>query len=449
MKMAESLLREVPLFADLEADTQSRLLEVARERRFRPGEVLSPAGVERGELFVLIRGEVAITRGDRLVGLARAPAVLGVSDVLPRVGGARGGARPPPDEGYVAFSHVDTVVLPGPAFDQLLDLSTVLDRNVIEWLQKELRAQEQTNTELLRHFEDFFAAPNARLVSGPYVTEPYPMVLFVMEDDPARLARLLPKDVSLVPGMGGRYLISFNFFNKVRSKNPSAAGRAFSYHETTPFIPCVAGGRAPGLFSPEMYPDNYLAITLGREMYGFPKRFAKTERVDGEDGSHIDVVMDGRLVLRASWADDQALPADTFVQELASAFSPDRAMPDSLSRAAGHALQWIHGGAMEPVMPVFVHKQIPDCESEAEMVFEIDELVEIPFRVTSADRFVALRDPDVRIFGDSWFLGGVCRAAFQLQLGFTFGRARERLDYRIGRGIRERLWRRVRRALTR
>ncbi len=439
MNHDRATLLGLPLFAGLEPETVTMLLEVVRSRRYRAGEVLSPAGGERDELFVVLRGEVAITRKDRLTAIARAPTVLGLSDVLVR----QGGGRPVPDEGFVAFSDVETMVLPVTAVDQLLDLSTVLDRNVIDWLQGELRDQERTNIALLKHFEDFFAAPNARLIAGPYVTDPYPMYAFVMQDEPGRLRHLLPRGVELIPNLEGRYLLTFNFFERVRSLNPRSAGRAFSYHETTPFIPCIADGRVAGLYSPEMYPDNYLAITLGREFYGFPKRFAKTDLRAGPGGSEIDLVIDGRLVLRASWSEEQALSSEAFVRGLGHAFAPNQALRGLGGRAAGGLIDWLNRGGIAPVMPIFVHKQIPDCESTDELVFEIDELVEIPFHLSGADHAVELSGAAVRFLSDGWILGGECRGAFRFQLGFHFGRARERIDYHRrappGSGVLKRL----------
>ena len=81
-------------------------------------------------------------------------------------------------------------------------------------------------------------------------------------------------------------------------------------------------------------------------------------------------------------------------------------------------------------MPVFVHKQIPDVISEDEVVHEIDELDEIPFKIMGLSDFRVLGGAGVRFLTDDWFLGGRCLGAFRLRMSFGFGKGKEWINYR-------------------
>src|SRR5262249_7916547 len=153
--------------------------------------------------------------------------------------------------------------------------------------------------------DDFFDPPNARLVPGPYRFSPMRLVLHVVETERAALAALLPRGLHLLPGLGGRYLVVFGDFHRCVTQHARGDGRVFSYRETTPFIPCAGFGRV-GAFIPELYPDSYMAILLGREIYGFPKRLGRTTvRGDG-----VDVIVDHARLMRARWSRPTSLASD-------------------------------------------------------------------------------------------------------------------------------------------
>lgn len=428
---ARRTLLAMSLFRGLEARSLDLLQKRARFEVFQPGETIAEMGSEARELFLLVKGEVAVTRRGRLVTLIPGPDVLGLVSLLD--GQTRSAS-------LGAFSDVEIFTLPEEDFDALLEASPALNRNLRLHLASDIRDLYERQDTLMRHFDDFFESPNARLVPGPYYGELFEQYLFVMEDRPEDLHALMPPGCDVFPGSGGRYLLTFNFFPGLASRNAAARGKKFSYAETTPFLPClVSPGRLglpsrAGLYCPELYPDNYLAIALGRELYGFPKRFATTSRT----ADHVDMVMGGRMILRASWREQKSIPADQFLRETLGLMAGGGPLASALGALQSAFFALTDHDSIRPrwpAMPVFVHKQIPDAVSEHEVVYEIDELVEVPFRVTGIGDFRVLGGAGVRFLTNDWFLGGRCLGAYRLRMSFGFGKGREWINYRDGRSV--------------
>ncbi len=422
---ALAALLAMPLFTGLEPEVRTLLLEKAVFKTFAPDETITEMGTTGQELFVLIAGEVAVTRKGRLITVTPAPDVMGLVSLID--GHTRSAT-------LTAFSDVALFSLPEADLFALMDKSSVLNRNLLVHMADDIRELYDRNDTLMRHFDDFFSSPNARLIPGPYYGDLFDQYFFVMEDAPDRLQALMPRGCSLLPMTGGRYLLTFNFFPGMATRHPSGRGKKFAYAETTPFIPAmVTTHRASppiraGLYCPELYPDNYLAIALGRELYGFPKRFALTAR----SARHIDMVMGGRMVLRASWQEQQAISAEQFCGQVCSLVLGGMPGMSLLGTLQGAFLSLVNREpplARLPAMPVFVHKEIPDVVSEDETVLEIDELDEIPFRVTAVSDFKVLKGAGVRLLDPEWILGGRCLGAYRLRMSFTFGKGQELIDY--------------------
>ncbi|MCC6747103.1 MAG: acetoacetate decarboxylase family protein [Deltaproteobacteria bacterium] len=431
-------LRKLPLFADLEHDVTARLLELGRRERVPAGKVFLAEEAAPDDLYLLLRGEVAVRRNDRLVTLLPAPQALGL---LSLVDGK------PRSASLSAFTEVELLVLERRDLYELMGRSPALGRSLVQHFATEVRTLYEAENVLRRHFEDFFESPNARLVPGPYVADAFEMVFLVMRDDPARLRRLLPDGLRPLPGLEDRYFLTFSFFPRVATEHPAGRGKAFAYDETCPFLPCLGPSLKPGVYTPELYPENFLAITLGRELYGFPKRFGKTERY----ADHIDVILAQEMLLRASWRERQPLEAPEFGRELAAQLAGPRRLPTSVTELVGALFGLANRDVLRlawPAVTVYLHKQIPDVTSEAERRPVVDQLVEVPFRVRAMERFFALRAPEVRFFASSYFLGGECVGGFSLTMSFVFGRGRVALDY-LARAKASSLGDRVRRLIGR
>lgn len=413
-------LSRLPLFQGLEPDTAASLEQACQVRSLHEGTFLVQQGQEADELFVLTRGEVSIVQDGNLTRLVPAPAVLGLPALF---GGHRRTAS------IVARTDVQVAILSRPDAWALFQKSPIFARNVVQSVTEDLVRMYEREAQWQRYMADFFQSPNARLVPGPYAAEPYEMIFLEMEGDPESLQRLLPEGLSPIPGMERVYFLTFNFFNKVFTSNPAGEHKSFAYNETSPFLPVLSPGLRPGFYIPEIYLDNYLAIALGREIYGFPKRFGITTR----RGRQVDLVVDNRHVCRARWSAETHLDSRSFLETSTSRYLAS----DNLRGWVSRALAPLYDLAMEKRMlriPVLVEKQIPDVLSEIRNVYSIDSLVEIPFEVTTLRRTRKLEDVEVSFLDTGHFLRGQCRQGLAMEIGFAFGRGHQRIDYRGQRG---------------
>lgn len=413
-------LLQMEVFEHLEPEAVELLRAGLRVHEVRAGRRITDQKMDAAYVFFLLEGEVAVTRNDKLVTLVQAPEILGLVAVID---------GQPRTASLEAFTNVRVASMPHALLEALLEKSPRMSHNLIRFLAHQLRLQYEQSDRIQRHFEDFFRSPKAELVPGPYVADPFDMYIFVMQDDPNHLAALLPRGVRPMPGTEGRYLLTFNFFGRTYSRHAEGEGRAFSYNETAAFLPCLAPRMRPGMFIPELYPDNFLAITLGRELYGFPKRFARTT-LAAERGT-IDLVLERRMTLRASWGELEPVEPETFLLRIIRLFWP-RWVPEYARRVASSALGIVERHVPEdrrPAMPVFVHKQIPDSAEGMSQGKAIDELVEIPFQVFALGGFTRLDAARVRFLDSDYFLGGRCLGGFRVNLGLQFGRGHRWIDY--------------------
>lgn len=428
-------LAEMPILAGLSPRDWALIEHGVTPHDLAAGDVFLREEADTSGLFLLVRGEVAVHRDGRLVTLIRAPHALGLLALID--GGVRSAT-------LAAFAPSLVVQVPRALFDHLRATSPAFSNNLTVALATELRRMYTAQSEQLAHFDDFFEAPNAKLVPGPYVAEHIDMVLCVMQGDPVQLARLLPDGLRPFPGLDGKFLLTFNFFRGVRSESPIARGKTFAYSETCPFIPCLGPRLQPAVFTPELYPDNLLAIALGREAYGFPKRFGRT--TEGE--RTIDLSVGGGLTLRAAWESARTVDAGTWANHVAALWTGGVGLPALLQPVLTTLLDTVDGtrlAKLRPAVPVFVHKQILDERTETERVFDVDSLIEIPFQIQHLGDYRVLDGASVRYLDDRYFLPGTCVGAARLRLGFRFGRGREWRDYLADAGSTplSRLWRRV------
>ena len=308
---------------------------------------------------------------------------------------------------------------------------------MIRFLAGTVREMYDRDFDMLLSFDDIFESPNAQLLPGPYEFQPFPALFFVLESNAEKLADLLPPGLSLVPGMRDRLLIVCSFVERCTSRAPGSSGRWFSYQETTPFIPCVADNGRPGLYTPELYPDAYLPIILGREIYGFPKRFGRT--VKRKNG--VDLWLGDRSVMRARWNARRAVGSTAFGSHIMSALSPLGSLSAVFGPLAGVAFSAMNNATVAAAAPspvVFVRRQLLSERSRSERILRIDELVEVPIQLDQFSEFELLDVPSVTFPDPSFFLSGTCIAAGAARMGFNLGSGRVRRDYMPRPGERAR-----------
>jgi hypothetical protein len=236
-----------------------------------------------------------------------------------------------------------------------------------------------------KHLHDFYAPNTAALLPGPYDADDVHIVGLLMEtEDRCWAKRHLPPGVWRPPGLRNNYLIVMAHFSDVACRHPKARGVTFDYRETTVFIPAVAGWR-PGAFSPILFPDNAMAITLGREIYGFPKRFGRTQLEI--DRKYAELEVDDKLQFWCTWDEAETVPTERYVDRFVEEAFGNRWWADKLGDAAGFFFRRLFEPDRHntwPPMSVFVRKQLPDVAlpCEKDLVYESDGLVRVPFDVS-------------------------------------------------------------------
>jgi hypothetical protein len=436
-------LSSLPLISRLDPEARAALALAVRPARFQSGERIVQEHEPADSLLLLVSGELAIVQERRLTRLAQGPGVLGMLAVLEQ------GQRTASLE---ATTPVELLLLDREALWRLTREQPSFNASLLNWLGGELGRMYRREQAWLEHMADFFHSPNARIVTGPYEADPYEMIFLVMQGEPGALAALMPPGVRPVAELEGVYILSFNFFERLASTNPLGEQRAFRYRETAAFLPCLGPGGRPGVYCPELYPDNYLAITIGRELYGMPKRFGTTVR----RGEQVDLLLDDRLVVRARWSGRE--PCD--IGELSQAVAGGGGVHPVVVSMAGKLTRAVHAlgarlpeGRLPVHLPVFVHRQVPAVHREARHIYAEDQLIEVPFRMGAVTEIHRLGQPRVSCHHPGHFLHGRCLDGFSVQVSFSMdhrvvlrdylgeqgprlgviGRLRGRLQGRLGR----------------
>lgn len=405
------------LFAGLPDDALAFVTQTVEHRHLSPGTRLIHEGADPDAIYFVLRGEVALRSQERFIGTLRAPATLGLAgEVDERKTSAS----------VDAFSPCDVLLFPTVHMTELMGRNRTFARNVLRTLTAQLRGLHSAAEQTRAHLDDHFVRPNARLLQGPYAFDGSEMTAIVVRCDPARIERLLPPGARPIPGSRGRYLLTFNRFTDVHSVHPSGENRFFHYKEVTPFIPCMAPGGRPGVASPELYLDSYMGILLGREMYGFPKRFGKVDIYE----DRLDLAVDDRMFCRGSWSGARDLSAGEFITDLIADLYGVTAAP-RLSDLVERVWTRVNKPAVRrfwPAVPVILHNQVADAFNGGDGL-RIDELVEVPFCVHAVGDFQRLQDFELQNF-DDWILAGEAIGGYRLRIDMTFGVARPAWDYR-------------------
>lgn len=411
---ARTILAAMWPFSELEPACLDRLLEAGRLEHHEQRTLLVQENDPAEHLLVLLDGEVAVRQDGMLTRLVPAPDLLGLLAVIEQ--GRRSAT-------LQAFSRVTVLTVSRGALWEAMGEHPPLSEGLLRYLGRELARMYRRERVWMDHMEDFFQSPNARIVSGPYQARPFEMIFLVVRGDRERLRQLLHPALRLLPGTEGTLLLTFNFFDALETTNPLGEGRSFDYNETTPFIPCLGPGGRPGVFCPELYPDNYLAITIGRELYGFPKRFGITERKE----RNIDFILDSHLVLRARWEGARDCGTDIFTRDVLEASG----VPGALSSFGGQLSRAMHGLYRRrphkriPVsVPVYVHRQVPAVQTESRWVYAHDQLLLIPFQMSALQRVQVLDGVRLACMRPEHFLSGRALCGFSLELSFGFHRSR-------------------------
>ncbi len=412
-----NVVNEHPFFASLAAKVRAQLDAASRTLELPRGFVLTREGERGDDVYFLVKGELAVKRGSRLLTMLEGPRFVGLPAAL---GESTRAAS------LEVLTDARLIAFRGEVMRELMNGHLDFARAVARELESDLRdawaAQERDRQSL----DDFFVSPSARLVPGPYVAQ-LDVTAFVMRELPSKLREHLPPGCRPMPGADDTWLLLVSHFLDVHSESAAGQGRRFSYREVSPFIPCVGPDLLPALFCPELYPDNYLAVLLGRELYGFPKRMGRFE----VGPTHVSLAVGHQLALRTAWSAERPCSAAALGEHLVSGGGPST----FAARAAGQLMGVLANPLSKPLwpnVPVLVRKQIPEASSVYERSLHIDELVCIPFGVSEARDFAVLEHPEVRFLSDAFPLGGEPVVGYRQKMSFRFGAGRVLRDYRDG-----------------
>ncbi len=232
------------------------------------------------------------------------------------------------------------LVLTHEQFDALLSSSAEARELMALCLEAELGNLQAQLDRYRGRLKDNFLSPNANMPTGSYHLPENHSWIFLMDatDQPdSAFEQHLPPDIGHYPF----YLVVFSQLNRgyaegnpqVRADYAETARMMYCYkkHDLLPLDPLH-----PLLFlAPELHPDNYQAIALGRELFGLPKRYGRTV-IDHARG-FAELEVEGRRALRMRWLSTaQAGPADLGVllprDELLAHLGKERTSAAALER---------------------------------------------------------------------------------------------------------------------
>jgi len=363
----------------------------ADERRWNAGEALT---LPTDKLWFLHAGDVTVYRAGRPIEVWSAPHPLDLAGSVQGTAMAR----------FVAASDVHVVGVPksalsGPA------LCTALARESAQlWARIEVDARRDDDTFL----------PWAVPVPGPWWFQRATGVVMVMQGDDDRIRACLPRGLTPLPKTRGRYLLAMTRFDGVASHD-ARDSREFSYHEVTPFLPVWSRVRGPATFIPELYPDAWMAVLLGREIHGFPKRTARVGLRD--DGAEL--IVDRRLAVRARWGKATSVAPDAAFGDLTAALTGS----DTLGRLTASVTRRFSDKLR---FAALVRKRIGSPRTSGR-TFEIDRVTRVPVRLDAVRSAEVLHDVTADIPGGPGILHGQALSAWRLETGFHFGPGRREL----------------------
>jgi hypothetical protein len=341
--------------------------------------------------WTLLAGEVVVHRAGRPIEVWRAPRAL---DVAGTVRGRRS-AR------FVAATDVRVEGVSRGALGDGAIIAALADEASVLWDRIETDA---------RRDDDMFL-PGATPVPGPWWFRKVTGAALVVQGDAARLAAALPRGVHLLPRTRGRYLLVVSRLDEAGTLDPRD-GRRFLYHEVTPFVPVWSVRTGVSVFIPELYPDAWMAVILGREIHGFPKRTARVGFHD--DGAEL--LVEQRLAMRVRWRAEAPCSPGLAVRHLVDHMADTSA----IGRAAQWAVDRWHGQSRLG-FAALVRKRI-GAPGTAGRDAEIDELVRVPFGLDPIERAEPLVVTEADLPGGPGVLHGQVIAGVRLRTGFRFGK---------------------------
>ena len=425
--------RQLPPFDVLPDEELEALADRCPRVSLLPGDVAISGDASSARICLLVSGDFVERDVHGVSGVVRAPTVVGLAASLARTHPHELRARTAAEVIYLDLEEVLRLRHEHPRFADALtvSLASEAERTTAE-LRETLRRQEAGP----------FLGAGARVAPGPYFTEPHSLFAFFMRDAPARIAARLPPGLRPLPGLTDTWLLVLHAQARRVPEPPSPGatrGPSLSpppaVDEVTALVPCLGPRLRPSLYVAAMYTPGLFALLSARDIHGLPARFGRIARTP----QSFDLVTGGELLAQASWNGETTvdlaslLPGlipDVLGQQLArtrlgSALSSGWAQLRLLGLALSRTSL---GGA-----PLFVHRQrgreVARAGDASGDRWAVDQLVQVPLQVRSFEGMRALDQPRVELAGEIDGLAGRAMAAVTARASFTWGAARERVDY--------------------
>jgi CRP-like cAMP-binding protein len=143
-----ALVKQAPIFADLDEGELGRVAEVCREQRFQGAETVFKEGEPGNRLYIIAEGEVRISRnipgsGEEALAVLKTGAVFGEMAILDRS-----------ERSTDAIANTDCLLLTitRPDFELLLDFNRDIAYKVLWAVVRLLCARLRTTNDNLRSF---------------------------------------------------------------------------------------------------------------------------------------------------------------------------------------------------------------------------------------------------------------------------------------------------------
>jgi hypothetical protein len=402
---AGELAARLPLVADLEPATRAELLVSLDRRRLPAGALLFEQGTAADGLYFLSSGEVALESSGELITLSgEEPQLLGLPSLVERT------AR---TASVRAYTPIDVAFLPAARFWEMLGRSPSLGTAVLAHLVSDVRRFHDDQRRLRRAFDGYFVSPNAMLSPGPYEAEPFEQHAFVVEVEHTALQALLPEGIR--PSANAA-LVVFASYPRFRAIDQPAE-RDMSFREASLLVPCRLHDGRLALWVVESYADGYAPIVLGREIFGLPRRFARTR--DG-GGKRLDLDVGAGPLLRASWRDQRPLDGD-WLRDVRGRFGDAFAPLGALLFGEGAPVR----------VSLVARRQVPSAGLEQPDALAVDDVVEVPLTVRGASDVARLEGADT-LFFRPWLVAGRCILGSRARIDMRWGAPRVLADLRLG-----------------
>ena len=148
MSSIPDLLRNVTIFRDLDAGELARVAEICREQRFVPGEFIFREGEAGNRLYLIVEGEVRISRdvpgsGEEALAVLKPGAIFGEMAVFDRTERSTDA---------IANTEVKVITIARADFELLLDFNRELAYKILWAVVRLLSARLRSTNDSLRTF---------------------------------------------------------------------------------------------------------------------------------------------------------------------------------------------------------------------------------------------------------------------------------------------------------